>query len=198
MINIKNILKFYVTHHPAILGLPADTEGTLHMANIKTNEVFWFDNINNEWHKSIYSYTEIAQYKGYKEVSSFYNGYISTRDALYKFVEYYPEYSLTELIYAHDTNLLEEKISLLSTQVKKLEEKLNHSILPKFKVGEKVWWITRGKPYAGKIRSIEFNEGKNYKTLNYHILVNNAYCETLQEKHLFKTKQQAIKNDIKV
>lgn len=82
---MKGMLKFYVTYHPAMLGLPAETAGVLYVANTQDNSLQWFDNLNREWNGSIYSYIDIIDDKDFKEVTDWDNGYISTNDAIKKF-----------------------------------------------------------------------------------------------------------------
>ena len=73
-------IRYLVSYHPAIYDLPADTAGTLDVVNELTGNVFWFDNENEEWHKSIYSAESTIKNIGseYIEVDSFDNGYINT------------------------------------------------------------------------------------------------------------------------
>lgn len=80
-------LKFYVTFHPAMLGLPAETAGVLYVANTKDNSLHWFDNQNREWHGSIYGYSDIKSDEDFKEVKEWDNGYISTSAAMEEFGE---------------------------------------------------------------------------------------------------------------
>ena len=73
-------IKYLVSYHPAIYDLPADTAGTLDVVNMLSGNVFWFDNENAEWHKSIYSAKSTLEALGteYEEVEHFDNGYINT------------------------------------------------------------------------------------------------------------------------
>ena len=75
-------IRYLVSYHPAIYDLPADTAGTLDVVNTLSGNVFWFDNDNEEWHKSVYSAKTTLAALGteYEEVESFSNGYISTSD----------------------------------------------------------------------------------------------------------------------
>ena len=75
-------IRYLVSYHPAMMGLPADTAGTLDVVNMLTGNVFWFDNDNEEWHKSIYSAKSVIKEIGneYTEVARFDNGYINTDD----------------------------------------------------------------------------------------------------------------------
>ena len=75
-------IRYLVSYHPEIYDLPADTTGTLDVVNTLSGNVFWFDNDNEEWHKSIYSAESTLKALGteYEEVESFSNGYISTSD----------------------------------------------------------------------------------------------------------------------
>jgi len=75
-------IKYLVSYHPAICGLPEDCAGTLDVVNMLTGNVFWFDNENLEWHKSIYSSSSVLKFVGeeYEEVERFDNGYINTEE----------------------------------------------------------------------------------------------------------------------
>lgn len=75
-------IRYLVSYHPAMYGLPADTAGTLDVVNTLSGNAFWFDNDNEEWHKSVYSAESTLEGLGteYEEVESFSNGYISTSD----------------------------------------------------------------------------------------------------------------------
>ena len=75
-------IRYLVSYHPEMMGLPADTAGTLDVVNTLTGNVFWFDNDNSEWHKSIYSAKSTLENIGkeYTEVESFNNGYINTNE----------------------------------------------------------------------------------------------------------------------
>lgn len=75
-------IRYLVSYHPAMYGLPADTAGTLDVVNTLSGNAFWFDNDNAEWHKSVYSAESTLEGLGteYEEVESFSNGYISTSD----------------------------------------------------------------------------------------------------------------------
>ena len=75
-------IRYLVSHHSAMYGLDEDFAGTLDVVNVLTDNVFWFDNDNLEWHKSIYSAKSTLQGIGeeYVEVERFDNGYINTDD----------------------------------------------------------------------------------------------------------------------
>ena len=76
-------IRYLVSHHEAFYDLPADYAGTLDVVNELTGNVFWFDNENGEWHKSIYSASttlEGINTQEYIEVEYFDNGYINTDD----------------------------------------------------------------------------------------------------------------------
>ena len=75
-------IKYLVSYHPAMYGLPADTAGTLDVVNMLSGNAFWFDNDNEEWHKSVYSAKSTLEAVGteYEEVESFSNGYVNTAD----------------------------------------------------------------------------------------------------------------------
>jgi len=79
----KDDWEFFVSHHPAVLDLHAETAGTLYAGNISKNLLFWFDNDNREWHGSIYSYTDIINDTDFTKVDEDWdNGYISVFDAI--------------------------------------------------------------------------------------------------------------------
>lgn len=75
-------IKYLVSYHPEMYGLHADTAGTLDVVNLLTGNVFWFDNDELEWHKSIYSADSVLGAIGdeYQEVQRFDNGYVNTDD----------------------------------------------------------------------------------------------------------------------
>ena len=75
-------IRYLISYHPAMYGLPEDSAGTLDVVNELTGNVFWFDNDNSEWHKSIYSAKTTLEGLGdeYEEVDYFDNGYINTDD----------------------------------------------------------------------------------------------------------------------
>ena len=75
-------IRYLVSYHPAMCGLPAETAGVLDVVNTLTGNAFWFDNENEEWHKSIYSAKSTLAALGdeYIEVESFDNGYVNTDD----------------------------------------------------------------------------------------------------------------------
>ncbi len=75
-------IRYLVSYHPAMMGLPAETAGTLDVVNTLSGNIFWFDNDNMEWHKSIYSSKSVIKNIGteYEEVESFDNGYVNTAD----------------------------------------------------------------------------------------------------------------------
>ncbi len=75
-------IRYLVSYHPEMCGLPAETAGILDVVNTFTGNVFWFDNDNMEWHKSIYSAQSTIKEIGteYEEVDCFDNGYINTDD----------------------------------------------------------------------------------------------------------------------
>ena len=77
-------LRFYVTHHQADLGLEEDFAGTLYVANILTQQVRWFDNLNYEWVGSTYKYNDIKDDPEFVEIThNWDNGYITKEDAEY-------------------------------------------------------------------------------------------------------------------
>lgn len=75
-------IRYLISYHPAMCGLPAETAGCLDVVNTLTGNVFWYDNYNGEWHKSIYSAESTLKELSneYKEVESFDNGYVNTDD----------------------------------------------------------------------------------------------------------------------
>ena len=87
-------IRYLVSYHPAMYGLPADTAGCLDVVNTITGNVFWYDNYNEEWHKSIYSAETTLSLLNiednviqYKEVESFNNGFVNTADLWNKFAQ---------------------------------------------------------------------------------------------------------------
>ncbi len=75
-------IRYLVSYHPAMCGLPAETAGCLDVVNTLTGHVFWYDNLNGEWHQSIYCADTTLKEVGkeYTEVESFDNGYVNTDD----------------------------------------------------------------------------------------------------------------------
>ena len=73
-------VRYLVSYHPEMMGLPADTAGTLDVVNTLTGNVFWFDNEELEWHQSIYRADSVLKEIGneYIEVERFDNGYVNT------------------------------------------------------------------------------------------------------------------------
>lgn len=90
-------IKYLVSYSPEMYGLPEDSAGTLDVVNMLTGNVFWFDNDNLEWHKSIYSAESTLKNLGteYEEVENFDNGYINTEDlwdnSKHSLIRKYPE-----------------------------------------------------------------------------------------------------------
>ena len=70
-----SFIKFYVTNEK-------ECEGTLFVANSKNNRTIWFDNLNQEWQGSFYTYEDIDKDSFWKKVKKFDNGYINTDDVL--------------------------------------------------------------------------------------------------------------------
>ncbi len=59
-----------------------DKDNILYAGNMITGDMFFFDNEENCWEKSIYSFWSIIEDDDFVEVEEFSNGYISTADAL--------------------------------------------------------------------------------------------------------------------
>lgn len=76
-----NSVKFYVSYHPAEWGFEEETAGTLYSA-LSEELVYWFDNFNSEWNRSLLSHSSIREDKEFKLVDYFDNGYVTTDDAL--------------------------------------------------------------------------------------------------------------------
>ena len=105
-------IRYLVSYHPAMCGLPAETAGILDVVNTITGNVFWYDNENLEWHKSIYSAQSTLDSIGeeYEEVEYFDNGYINTDDlweggARASLISRYPEEFRQNLILSEDKEL---------------------------------------------------------------------------------------------
>ena len=75
-------IKYLVSYDLATHGMPEDTAGTLYVVNKLTGNVFWFDNNNMEWFKSMYSAEILLELINaeFIEVESFDNGYVNTED----------------------------------------------------------------------------------------------------------------------
>ena len=78
-------VKFYVSYHPAEWGLEEETAGVLYSA-LDEDRVYWFDNPNYEWNRSLLRHSDIASDKEFKPVTYFDNGYVTTDDAVDYFV----------------------------------------------------------------------------------------------------------------
>lgn len=94
----------------------------------------------------------------------------------------------------------EHKIAELEQEILELKEKLKNSISFKYKVGQTLFWLSRGKVYNGEVGSIAthvYGEDEIYKT--YKMVVDESingytYVEILTEEDLFKTAEQALEN----
>lgn len=75
-------IKYLVSYDPAMYGMHEDTAGTLYVVNELTGNVFWFDNDNMEWFKSMYSSEILLNFINmeFVEVENFDNGYVNTDD----------------------------------------------------------------------------------------------------------------------
>ena len=77
-------VKYIVIWPQADCLIPFETVGTLYVVNGKTGNAFWFDNLNQEWHKSIFATRHFVNgihlAETEKEVESFDNGFINTND----------------------------------------------------------------------------------------------------------------------
>ena len=75
-------IKYLVSYNAATNGMHDDTAGTLYVVNELTGNVFWFDNDNMEWFKSMYSAKILLESLNteFVEVESFDNGYVNTED----------------------------------------------------------------------------------------------------------------------
>ena len=74
-------------------------------------------------------------------------------------------------------------------RIAELEEQLKNAIVPKFKVGQEVWYVWNKSqviPFKCKIENIVYDSSKNYK-LKYY----SEHYICMQEQHLFPTKEEA-------
>lgn len=68
-------------------GLKEDEDPhTLYVGIKRTGDLFWYDNINGEWCKSMWHIGHLLGDKHFKQVTKFDNGYISTDDAIQYFM----------------------------------------------------------------------------------------------------------------
>lgn len=77
-----------------------------------------------------------------------------------------------------------------SQRIAELEEQLKNAIMPKFKVGQEVWYVWNKSqviPFKCKIENIVYDSSKNYK-LKY----DSEHYICMQEQHLFATKEEAL------
>lgn len=77
----------------------------------------------------------------------------------------------------------------LQQRIAELEEQLKNAIVPKFKIGQEVWYVWNKSqviPFKCKIEKIVYDSSKNYK-LKY----DSEHYICMQEQHLFATKEEA-------
>jgi hypothetical protein len=77
----------------------------------------------------------------------------------------------------------------LRDRIAELEEQLKNAIVPKFKMGQEVWYVWNKSqliPFKCKIEKIVYDSSKNYK-LKY----DSEHYICMQEQHLFATKEEA-------
>ena len=75
--------RFYVSRDQELLDLPAENAGTLYVGNIINEDVYWFDNDNSEWYRSLYPHSKISKDPEFTPVTRFDNGYVTSDDAIY-------------------------------------------------------------------------------------------------------------------
>ena len=87
----------------------------------------------------------------------------------------------TEIDFPYYTDEIIELLDEKDQRIAELEEQLKNAIVPKFKIGQEVWYIVQEKIKSYKIAYIE---GINFR-----------YCDKdgswLGEKDLFATKEEA-------
>lgn len=71
--------KFYISTNFNDCG---DRYDVLYATNTLNGHLFWFDDLNGEWHGSLYSYQSIKNDPDFNETTKFDNGYINIDDAL--------------------------------------------------------------------------------------------------------------------
>lgn len=88
---------------------------------------------------------------------------------------------------ATDYNNDKSLILDLTQRIAELEEQLKNAIMPKFKIGQEVWFVNDDKQiYSGAVLSIQKCDW--YKQLVYTIGFNGRY---IGEEYLFTTKEEA-------
>ncbi len=79
----KDYFRFYVLREKELLDFPPENAGTLYVGNIINENIYWYDNYNEEWNRSLYLHSQIAQDPEFTQVQHFDNGYISSDDAIF-------------------------------------------------------------------------------------------------------------------
>ena len=88
-----------------------------------------------------------------------------------------------------DDNGFEVTLEDIVDRLNYLEEQLKNAIVPKFKIGQEVWYVWNKSqviPFKCKIENIVYDSSKNYK-LKY----DSEHYICMQEQHLFATKEEA-------
>ena len=68
-------------------GIEEESAGMLYVVDTEADTVWWYDNSNSEWHKSLHKFKDIKNDKDFTEVKKWSNGHISVHEAENKFCD---------------------------------------------------------------------------------------------------------------
>ena len=88
-----------------------------------------------------------------------------------------------------DIEFLQAELHKRDEEIKELKEKLKNAIIPKFKIGQEVYWSC-GLYDTNEIRSFTINSIEMFKNINIYFDNDETW---LTEKDLFATKEEAEK-----
>ena len=106
-----------------------------------------------------------------------------------KWKAYYENCSELEKIMSKEHQYCLDNWRASEKRLAELEEQLKNAIVPKFKIGQEVWYVWNKSqviPFKCKIENIVYDSSKNYK-LKY----DSEHYICMQEQHLFATKEEA-------
>ena len=90
---MKDILVFYKVSAKNVeeTGLTNDDVDVLYVGIIPNDKLYWYDNKNEEWVRSICDNSDVQDDPEFEVVDEFHNGYIGTKDAIDYFAGKMPE-----------------------------------------------------------------------------------------------------------